>query len=166
MRILNVNHLYNIILSCVDMRINNISVVSQTTKENIYFNERMLKYNPNGFTLVHNGEIMFDPLNNFKQAQQLFSIFLQFQEEDEGLYVQMFYDEKNPEDKTRIFMRTDQGNYASQYYYNMSLGYIELILAISGIVAENLIEFDIAPPVDEEEKRTRKRTLFPQRDLF
>lgn len=165
MRILNVNHLYNLILACVDMKINNISVVSQTTKENIYFNERMLKYNPNGFTLVHNGEIMFDPLNNFKQAQQVFSIFLQFQEEDEGLYVQMFYDEKNAEDKTRIFARTAEGNYASQYYYNMSLGYIELILAISGIVADNLMEFDCAPLSEEEQKR-RRRTLFPQRDLF
>lgn len=165
MRLLNVNHLYNAILACVDMKISNISVVSQSTRENIFFNERMLKYNPNGFTLVHNGEIMFDPLNNFKQAQQLFSIFLQFQEEDEGLYVQMFYDEKNAEDKTRIFVRTDIGNYVSKYYYNISLGYLELILIMSGIVVDNLSEFDSAPPV-EEEKRLRKRTLFPQRDLF
>lgn len=165
MRLLNVNHLYNIILSCVDMKINNISVVSQSTRENIFFNDRMLKYNPNGFTLVHNGEVMFDPLNNFKQAQQIFSIFLQFQEEDEGLYTQMFYDEKNAEEKTRIFLRTDQGNYASQFYYNISLGYIELVLAMSGIMVENLAEFDSAP-LTEEQKRTRKRILFPQRDLF
>ena len=165
MRILNVNHLYNLILACVDMKINNISVVSQSTRENIYFNERMLKYNPNGFTLVHNGEVMFDPLNNFKQAQQLFSIFLQFQEEDEGLYTQMFYDEKNGLDQTRIFIRTDQGNFASQFYYNISLGYIELILSMSGIIVENLLEFDSAPPVEDEQKR-RRRTLFPQRDLF
>ena len=166
MRIMNVNHLYNLILACVDMKINNISVVSQSTRENIFFNERMLKYNPNGFTLVHNGEVMFDPLNNFKQAQQLFSIFLQFQEEDEGLYTQMFYDEKNSEDKTRIFMRTGDCNFASQYYYNISLGYLELILILSGISADNLYEFDSAPPIAEEEKTTRKRTLFPQRDLF
>ena len=166
MRILNINHLYNLILSCVDMKINNISVVSQSTRENIYFNERMLKYNPTGFTLVHNGEIMFDPLNNFKQAQQLISIFLQFQEEDEGLYTQMFYDEKNAEDQTRIFIRTNLGNFASQYYYNISLGYLELILAMSGILVENLLEFDCAPPSEEEQKRTRKRILFPQRDLF
>ena len=165
MRIMNINHLYNLILSCVDMKINNISVVSQSTRENVFFNERMLKFNPNGFTLVHNGEIMFDPLNNFKQAQQLFSIFLQFQEEDEGLYTQMFYDEKNAEDKTRMFLRTNEGNFVSQYYYNISLGYLELILALSGIVVENLFEFDSAPPVADE-KKTRKRTLFPQRDLF
>ena len=165
MRILNVNHLYNLILACVDMKINNISVVSQTTRENVYFNDRMLKYNPNGFTLVHNGEIMFDPLNNFKQAQQIFSIFLQFQEEDEGLYTQMFYDEKNAEDKTRIFLRTDQGNYASQFYYNISLGYIELVLAMSGILVDNLAEFD-SEPISEDEKNRRRRTLFPQRDLF
>lgn len=165
MRILNVNHLYNMILACVDMKINNISVVSQSTRENIFFNERMLKYNPNGFTLVHNGEVMFDPLNNFKQAQQIFSIFLQFQEEDEGLYTQMFYDEKNHEDKTRIFLRTNMGNYASQYYYNISLGYLELILALSGISVDNLMEFD-APLLTEEEQKRRKRTLFPQRDLF
>ena len=78
----------------------------------------------------------------------------------------MFYDEKNAEDKTRIFIRTDQGNFASQYYYNISLGYIELILAISGVFVENLMEFDSPPPVIDEEKRTRRRTLFPQRDLF
>lgn len=166
MRILNINHLYNLILTCVDMRINNITVVSQTTKGEISFNERILKYNPNGFTLVHKGEVMFDPLNNFKQAQQLFSIFLQFQEQDEGLYTQMFYDEKNTEDKTRIFIRTDTGNFASQYYYNISLGYLELILAISGILVENLMEFDSAPPINDEEKKIRRRQLFPQRDLF
>ena len=164
MKLLDVNHLYNIILSCVDMKIRKSIVVSQSTNGEIYFNERMLKYNPNGFTLVHSGEIMFDPLNNFKQAQQIFSIFLQFQEEDEGLYTQMFYDEKNG-DKTRIFIRTDQGNFVSQYYYNISLGYLELILAMSGVMVENLFMFDSAPPVEEEQKR-RKRTLFPQRDLF
>ena len=165
MRLLDVNHLYNTILSCVDMKIRNNIICSQSTNGEIYFNERMLKYNPNGFTLVHNGEIMFDPLNNFKQAQQLFSIFLQFEEQDEGLYTQMFYDEKNSEDKTRIFMRTNLGNFASQYYYNISLGYLELILVMSGIMVDNLLEFDSAPPVEEEQKR-RKRTLFPLRDLF
>lgn len=165
MKILNINHLYNLILACVDMKINNISVVSQSTRENIYFNERMLKYNPNGFTLVHTGEIVFDPLNNFKQAQQLFSIFLQFQEEDEGLYTQMFYDEKNSQEQTRIFLRTDIGNFASQYYYNISLGYLELILVMSGIMADNLMDFDCQPPSEEEQKR-RRRVLFPQRDLF
>ena len=165
MRLLDVNHLYNTILSCVDMKIRNTIVCSQSTNGEIYFNERMLKYNPNGFTLVHNGEIKFDPINNFKQAQQLFSIFLQFEEQDEGLYTQMFYDEKNSEDKTRIFMRTNLGNFASQYYYNISLGYLELILVMSGITVDNLLEFDSAPPVEEEQKR-RKRTLFPLRDLF
>jgi hypothetical protein len=165
MRLLDVNHLYNTILSCVDMKIRNTIVCSQSTNGEIYFNERMLKYNPNGFTLVHNGEIKFDPINNFKQAQQLFSIFLQFEEQDEGLYTQMFYDEKNSEDKTRIFMRTNLGNFVSQYYYNISLGYLELILVMSGIMVDNLLEFDSAPPVEEEQKR-RKRTLFPLRDLF
>ena len=165
MRLLNVNHLYNTILACVDMKINNITVVSQTTRGEIQFNDRVLKFNPNGFTLVHKGEIKFDPLNNFKQAQTLFSIFLQFQEQDEGLYTQMFYDEKNTEDKTRIFMRTNLGNFVSQYYYNISLGYLELILVMSGIMVDNLIEFDSVPPVIEE-KKTRRRPLFPQRELF
>lgn len=168
MRILNINHLYNLILVCVDMKINNITVVSSATFGPISFNERVLKYNPNGFTIVHNGEVKFDPLINFKQAQTLFSIFLQFQEEDEGLYTQMFYDEKNHEDKTRIFIRTicdgEPVNFASQYYYNISLGYIELILAMSGIMVENLMDFD-SPPVIEE-KKTRRRPLFPQRELF
>lgn len=165
MRVLNVNHLYNIILNCVDMKINNITVVSQTTRGEISFNDRILKFNPNGWTLVHKGEIKFDPLNNFKQAQQLFSIFLQLQEHEEGLYTQMFYDEKNVEEKTRIVVRTDIGVYASQFYYNISLGYIELMMTISGIVIDNLNEFDFSA-IPEDEKKTRKRTLFPQRDLF
>jgi len=166
MKLLDVNHLYTLILACVDMKINNINVVSQTTKGEIEFNEKPLKYNLHGFTLVHKGEILFDPLNNFKQAQQLFSIFLQFQEEDEGLYTQIFYDEKNELEQTRIFMRTNIGNYASKYYYNISLGYIELILAMSGVTADNLQEFDFGPPTNEEPKPTRKRTLFPMRDLL
>lgn len=165
MRVMNVNHLYNIILNCVDMKINNITVSSQTTGGEIYFNDRMLKYNPNGWTLVHKGEIKFDPINNFKQAQQLFSIFLQIQEHEEGLYTQMFYDEKNVEDKVRIVIRTGDGNYASKYYYNISLGYLELILLISGIMVDNIGDFD-APPILEDETIKRKRTLFPQRDLF
>ncbi len=164
MRILDVNHLYNMVLSCVDMRIKNITIVSQTTMGEISFNERVLKYNPNGSTLVHKGEVIFDPLSNFKQAQQLFSIFLQFQEEDEGLYTQMFYDEKNSEDKTRIFARTNIGNFASQYYYNISLGYLELILVMSGIMVDNLMDFDLPPVI--EEKKVRRRSLFPQRDLL
>lgn len=165
MRVMNVNHLYNIILNCVDMRINNITVVSQTTRGEVSFNDRILKYNPNGWTLIHKGEVKFDPLNNFKQAQQLFSIFLQIQEHEESFYTQMFYDEKNMNDQTRIVIRTPNGNYTSQFYYNISLGYIELMMAISGIVIDNLKEFDIEP-ISEEEKKTRKRILFPQRDLF
>lgn len=168
MRIIDINHLYNTILMCVDMKINNITVVSQSTQGEISFNERTLKYNPNGFTLVHKGEVKFDPLMNFKQAQTLFSIFLQFQEEDEGLYTQMFYDEKNMEDKTRIVVRAEVNGqstmFASQFYYNISLGYIELILAISGIMVDNLMEFDFPPVLDE--KKIRRRPLFPQRDLF
>lgn len=166
MKLLNINHLYNLVLTCVDMKINNITVVSQTTKGDISFNDRVLKYNPNGFTLVHKGEVKFDPLNNFKQAQQLMSIFLQMQEQEEGLYTQMFYDEKNSEDKTRIFMRTNLGNFASQYYYNISLGYIELIFALSGIMVDNLDEFDSQSIIAGDQKKVRKRTLFPQRDLI
>lgn len=164
MKILDINHLYNVILACVDMKISNMVVISTDTKGEISLNDKVLKYNPNGFTLVHRGEIKFDPLNNFKQAQHLFSIFLQFQEQEDEFYTQMFYDEKNAEDKTRIFIRTSIGNFASQYYYNISLGYIELILAMSGIVVENLCDFD-APPVLEEEKK-RRRPLFPVRDLM
>ena len=164
MILLNINHLYNTVLSCIDMKIQKTIVISQSTQEEIYFNERLLKYNPNGLTLVHNGEVMFDPLNNFKQAQQIFSIFLQLEEEDDELYTQIFYDEKNG-DKTRIFMKTNMGNFASQYYYNIALGYLELILTLSGIPVDNLMMFDSAPPVEEEQKRRRK-PLFPLRDLF
>ena len=166
MRILDINHLYNMILMCVDMKISNITVVSQSTRGEISFNDKVLKYNPNGFTLVHNGEIKCDPLNNFKQMQTFFSVFLQMQENEEGLYTQMLYDEKCPydENKVRIFIRTNLGNYTSQYYYNISLGYIELMFAISGIMVDNLYEFD-TPPVLEE-KKVRKRTLFPIRDLI
>lgn len=164
MKILNINHLYNIILACVDMKISNITIVNNESRQEVFINDRILKYNPNGFTLVHRGEVQFDPLNNFKQAQQLFSIFLQFQEQDGEFYTQMFYDEKDPndEDKIRILLRTDIGNFASQYYYNMSLGYIELILIMSGIMVDNLIDFDehILPV------KKRKRKLFPQRDLL
>ena len=166
MRVMNVNHLYNIILNCVDMRIDNITVVSQTTRGDVSFNDKVLKYNPNGWTLIHRGEIKFDPLNNFKQAQQLFSIFLQIQEHEEGFYTQMFYDEKNTLGQTRIVIRTGREVYTSQFYYNISLGYIELMMSISGIVIDNLAEFDIMPVLEDEEKKTRKRTLFPQRDLF
>lgn len=163
MKILDINHLYNLILACIDMKVSNITVVSQTTNGDISLNERILKYNPNGFTLVHRGEIKFDPLNNFKQAQQLFSIFLQLQEQDGEFYTQIFYDEKDIEDKTRIFLRTSIGNYASKFYHNMSLGYIELILAMSGIIIDNLSDFDSIPILEEKKRR---RTLFPYRDLI
>lgn len=165
MKLLNINHLYNIVLSCVDMKVKNITVVSQETKGEIQFNDKVVKYNPYGFTLVHSGEVVFDPLNNFKQAQLLMSIFLKAQEEYEGLYTQMFYDEKDSEERSRIFIRTDAGNFVSKYYYNISLGYLELILSMSGIMVDNLNEFDAAPPVIES-KRVRRKPLFPQRDLF
>ena len=168
MRITDRNHLYALVLSCVDMYVDNLTVTSQTTRTPVFFGEKMLKYNPYGCTLVHRGEMEFDPLNNYRQTQVLFSIFLKMQEEDEGLYTQIFYDEKDPLDefRTRLFMRTNNGNFASQYYYNISLGSIEIILALSGIMVENLFEFDSTPPVMEEEKKTRRRTIFPQRDLI
>ena len=168
MRVTDRNHLYSLVLSCVDMCVSNMTIFNQSLKQPVFFNERLLKYNPYGHTLIHRGEVEFDPLTNYKQTQILFSIFLKIQEEDEGLYTQIFFDEKDPTDefRTRMYMRTDQGIFASQYYYNISLGSIEMILALSGIVVENLFEFDSAPPVMEEEKKTRKRILFPQRDLL
>lgn len=163
----NINHLYNVLLSCLDMKIQNITVCDQTTKLPIEFNERRLKYNANGFTLVHRGEVEFNPICNFRQTQQLFSIALQFASEDDGLYVQIFYDRKAPDGVHSVLeMKTNTGLIVSSEYYNTNLCYIEIILRLSGIVVDNLSMFDSEPPVEDEEPKRKRVPRFPVRDLL
>ncbi len=162
----NVSHLYNILLSCLDMKISNITVCDQTTQLPIEFNEKRLKYNANGFTLVHRGELEFNPLCNFRQTTQLFSIALQFASEDDGLYVQIFYDTKLEDGLHSVLeMKTNNGLMRSNAYYNTNLCYIEMILRLSGIQIDNLSAFDIEPPVEEEEPKRKRRPRFPYKDL-
>lgn len=167
MKLKSVNHMYNVLINCLDMKIINITVCDQESSLPIEFNDKRLKINNDGHTLVHRGEMEFKPLLNFKQAHQLFSIALQHAAEDDGLYVQIFYDRKC-EDNLHSFveMKTNTGLIKSRSFYNVNLCYIDLIFTLSGMLIDNLDQFDTEPLPEGEEPKKKRVPRFPLKDLL
>lgn len=113
-------------------------VIDQDNFKIVRFRKKNLKY-PNiaGQLPMHTNDILFDPLNNTKLAIELFNIFLKKENEENGLYVQMYYPIIEFE-KTAIEIQIMQGTnfqrMRSESYTNPSYGYIEIMLELSGVL--------------------------------
>lgn len=134
---------------------NTCNVLDEETFESVVLNGKNMRYSPDGKShALYHSDAIFNPIENRKQAGDLFKLFLSKEEEENGFYCKTFYDKRDKEDeqKASIEMRTDEGIFQSDYYYNESLRYIDLMMKISNYDSNiDLHKLDFRP------KPTKKR---------
>ena len=161
----NVAQLYSLLLNILDLKISSNTSIIYTEDGSYYMpSGRRLRYNPNGSTLIHMNELRFDPLKNSRQMEDLFMVFLQYQEEDDELSVEIYYGVKLKDGRTLIELKTSEGILRSDPFYNISLGYMDMIFKMSGFMIPNLRDFDIDPTVEVKKRRMRRKPIFPRQD--
>ena len=135
-------------------------IVDQETKIPVKVKGKDLKYSADGKSVtLHKDEIMFNPLQDPRQAKLLCGIFLEKEMEENDLYTQTQYDIVK-DDSSAVELRTNQGVYTSNYYRNNSLKYVDIVLQLNEEPTdyqEKLKDFDALTPKKEAPKSTRGR---------
>lgn len=143
------------ILQAIGFDLKGSLVIDQDTMQPVIVKGKILKYSENTVTLVHSGEILFNPLKDRNLMRELFALFLSKEEIFDDLYTQMYSSEEDEDGKTRLVMITNKGTITSNPYYIDALKYIEIILSLSGINM-NLVDFD-DPLIREKEQKERRK---------
>lgn len=130
------------ILQSLGMDISQGYIVDQDSFRRIKFGRKNIKYSTNNEVLMHNNDIIFDPLNNTKMAIYLFDIFLRKEHEENGIYINLYYPIIDSE-KTAIEIQKVDGEttsiFRSEYYKMPSYGYAEIMLSLFGINDNTLL---------------------------
>lgn len=125
------------------------NVVDEETLETVVLNGKRMRYSPDGRShALYNTDAIFNPIENRKQANDLFKLFLGKEEEENDFYCKTYYDKRDKEDeqKSSVEMRTDEGILRSESYYNECLRYIDLMMQISNYESKvDLHKIDFKP---------------------
>lgn len=91
-------------------------------------------------------DIVFDPVRNYNLMVNLFGYFISKEsnsiEGDKIRFISQYIDDNQTKDKQRLVVKTANGDFASQFYYNIYLAYIECIFLLSGNFTPDLGNFD------------------------
>ena len=125
------------------------NVIDEETFETVVLNGKRMRYSPDGRShALYRTDAIFNPIENRKQANDLFKLFLTKEEEDNGFYCKSYYDKRDETDeqKSAVEMRTDDGVLRSDTYYNECLRYIDLMMQISNYESKvDLHKMDFKP---------------------
>lgn len=119
--------------TCTELLYNNHFIKAATTPTAIYAGKN---------------DVIFDPYKNYNIMVVLFGYWLDkelaMNNMNIGYLSQYIEDNKDDDDqKQRFVLKTNQGEYVSKWYYNLWLGYAEIILAITDNAALDLSNLDI-----------------------
>ena len=95
---------------------------------------------------IGENEVAFDPTTNYSVMSKLFYYFLdKYAQDEESSYKYISNSiEDNPEkDKQCVCIKTDKGKIYSKFYYNLYLGFIEMIFMLNQSYSVDLSNFDI-----------------------
>lgn len=145
----DVYELYYNLFNAIGLSINSEGkLYDQDTNIVLLYNNHFIKATVNN-TPIYAGknDILFDPYHNYNLMVTLFGTWLDKETQYYGNNIQYLSqyieDNKDPEDpKQRFVLKTVQGEYVSKWYYNLWLGYAEIILAITDNVALDLSKLD------------------------
>jgi len=124
----------------------------QDTESMLQYKEKYIKGSIDGSPIyVGRNEVAFEPMKNYGLMITLFGYGLDKATKSEdgdliGGYVANFLDDNEDRTKQRVVVRSKTyGDIASQFYFNVYLGYIELLFKIfEGIDTQvDLSKFDI-----------------------
>ena len=113
-------------------------IIDQDSMRKVSFKRKYLKYSSTGEVAMHHNDLEFDPVNNIRLMIELFSIFLKKEEEENGLYIEIYYTKPVDPDKTMIeaHVPNPMGStdlIRSEPFKLQTLCYIEFIYGIAGI---------------------------------
>lgn len=139
------------LLSIIGLSIKNNYIYDDDNFDFLIYENGMLKVTHQG--IFHKNDYVFDPVYSFKQIQYLFNVFCKKEEIDNGLYIQSLGTNTSQTDlgnsmrgtKYSLHVDTSEGSIDTNYYYNLSLPYIEAIYRISHV-------FDNDPSIAEKLK--------------
>lgn len=91
-------------------------------------------------------DIVFEPMKNYNLMVSMLGYFIDKESNsDDGDnigFIAQYIEETPDREKQRVVVKTHKGLFASQYYTNIYLGYIEVIFALSGNFIPDLSNFD------------------------
>lgn len=133
---------------------NNNYIIDQDNGNQIKFNGKNLKYNSDQNNNRRNSnEILFNPIENPKLMNNLFSYYTDKINQEDGRYVNIYYplDSGDNSGKGKIELKEDTNDtLQSNNYYNDCLKYADLIFQLGGDTNVDLTEYD------SDEKIVRK----------
>lgn len=101
---------------------------------------------------IGRGDMLFNPVENYKLMSGLFSLFVDMVSETEDRYFNVYYTMTEPDGKVYVEIKENMQKITSRSYNNPSLAYIDLIYKIDGFDVD-LTEHDLPEPLFEQNKR-------------
>ena len=134
-----VNDIQYGLLNIIGLSVKNNYIYDDDNFDFLIYENGMLKVIHQG--IFHKNDYLFDPINSFKQIQYLFTVFSKKEELDNGLYIQSLGTNTIQTDlcdgmkgtKYSLHVDTNEGSIDTNYYYNLSLIYIEAIYRLSHV---------------------------------
>lgn len=141
------------LLSILGLSIMNNMVFDDDAETLLMYNDGFIKMDGTG--IIHSNDSIYDPIFNSYQAKYFFSICINKEARDNGLYIQTMGVENNlviiSEDTKRLQyslnIDTQSGTIKTNFYFNLCLCYIEAIYRLTGI-------YDLDPSLREKLKLT------------
>jgi hypothetical protein len=128
---------------------NNSYLYDQDTFTEIKFKEKYIKATTQPITIyAGRNDIIFDPANNYQLMVSLLGYYIDkraVSEDEETIeFVAQYIEETPGREKQRVTVKTNnKGDISSNFYYNIYLGYIEIIFLLGGNFVPDLSNFDI-----------------------
>lgn len=120
---------------------NTQKVIDQDTRETLRFRDKNMKYSSTSHVHVSKNDIIFDPTETRHLMGSLFDHFTKKIEDEEGVYVSVYYD-INSEEGTALEIVADGDKMTSDYYQNDVLKYLDIIMKLNGTDTSNLKQYD------------------------
>lgn len=91
-------------------------------------------------------DIVFDPVKNYNLMVSLLGYFIDKEannpEGDRIQFIAQYIEDDQNREKQRVVIKTRNGDFASNFYRNIYLGYIEIIFILADNFIPNLVNFD------------------------
>lgn len=112
-------------------------IIDQETFMPVVINKRFLKYNSLCDTVLHKGVNKFDPTNDYRLTNILFSICLEREFKENGIYSKLYYPVQQVDGTTAIELIIEKDGQASKmsslFYRNQLFAYLDIIFSFNGI---------------------------------
>lgn len=142
----------------------NNKIMDQDTRQELKYKDKSMRYSSQNSVVLTQADMAFDPASNKSLMNNLFDHYLTKIEDEDGTYVPIYYEERNPDGQgTGLIAKIHREGSATeevlktQYYNNDSLKYVEMIRQINESSNTNLSEYDSEPKDMTKPQRKRKK---------